>query len=169
MPQINRPPKGLNDFLQLHSKGLNPNQLADTIIPTIDVGRFVSADLLLQSAFVTSGYTAAATPNHFATITVPNGELWDVRAISVEGNPNSTSAIFAVGLQDVNQVGSDAVLTNFASLVPEPLTGLFIQNATFTPGFEFLVGSGVTMGAWMRFATGNGSVTTRVLYYKLTV
>lgn len=86
---------GLLSLLQLKQRGFNPNNLSDTVVPTIDLTSWYRVD----EVTVLDGSTVAlvsaaiyATDLSVASITVPDNEIWWVREMSVQLNWNVATA-----------------------------------------------------------------------------
>lgn len=76
-------PPGLLSALQLKQRGQNPDRLADSVVPTIDLTHWYLADSpSVQEATIlgTSGAVYATTVN--TGLTVPDDEIWWVRSFN---------------------------------------------------------------------------------------
>jgi hypothetical protein len=87
-------PLGLLGLLQLKSGGSNPSQLADTVSPTYDLGKFYENNQSLLCATLFGGTPALTTNARGApvfqvggvNITVPQKELWYVQEWTISCN-----------------------------------------------------------------------------------
>lgn len=79
MSQINRPPKGLQDVLGSKNFGVNPSNLGQAVVPTIDIGQFYIADLM---DIARDDVTGIAVLDQ-AEIEVPTGEVWFVFSVDL--------------------------------------------------------------------------------------
>lgn len=82
MSQINRPPKGLQDVLGSKNFGVNPNQLSQSVVPTVDIGQFYTADLMDIARDDVTNLTLLDQ----AELTIPTGEVWFVYKLNLYGN-----------------------------------------------------------------------------------
>jgi len=76
MTGINRQPSGLLDFLQVQAGGRNPDDLAQTVRPVVDIEPFYWPDRLRgfnESFSLTSGQIEA--------VTVPAGQVWKLLTV----------------------------------------------------------------------------------------
>lgn len=97
---INTLPLGLLDFLTAKTLGVNPNLLADSVAPTVDLAPFYIAGQLER---VQSPLTAVnAIGNFLTTLVVPNQELWFVQlaAASTDTMPAGISTRIRAILTD---------------------------------------------------------------------
>lgn len=83
MSRINQPPWGLQALLGSKNFGDNPSELAETVVPTVDVFKFLSADRIDYE--LVNGATNARGDS--IEIAVPEGELWLVMAIMGTSTP----------------------------------------------------------------------------------
>ena len=79
MGRINRVPLGLLDLLQSKTDGVNPGDLSEVVVGTIDLGEFYFSERIAHEFFQ---YTSAAIDDN-NSITVPAGENWILWAIDV--------------------------------------------------------------------------------------
>lgn len=73
-PPINTLPLGLLAYLGIKNGGRNPAFLAETLLPTMDLGFFY--DGALRKFTTGAGVAVAAVGLSAASITVPQGEVW---------------------------------------------------------------------------------------------
>lgn len=82
MSSIFTPPLGLLSFLGTKAVGQNPDQLEQVVRPVLDLTSFYS---LWETQAQASGVLAAPSEGAQSTaaITIPEGELWRLRAFSL--------------------------------------------------------------------------------------
>lgn len=163
MTTINRPPRALQDLLQLQTKGRNPNDLLDTIQATMDVTRLILSDVEWEQEQKAFTVNAATVPANFAQVEVPAGELWWVHAISLMSNVATALFDLNISIADVDSASADAFL---ASTTKEG-AGTFAKGVCVMPPGGLLVPSGQKIGCFTQFASANFIVTTRVLFNRL--
>lgn len=78
MTQITRVPVGLQNFLGTQAQGKNPSELAQTVVPTIDLDQFLS---IQQEEWIGAGFTPF-TIQGFESFDVPENEVWLLRTLS---------------------------------------------------------------------------------------
>ena len=76
MTQINRIPQGYLDFLQAQTGGKTPPEVADAVIPSIDLDELYAQHL--HAAYQANVLTGLGTTT---VVTVPEGESWMLRGI----------------------------------------------------------------------------------------
>lgn len=79
---IFRPPVGLLDLLSTKASGLNPDKLAETVSPGIDISPYYLSSLNWQESRIT-GVFAVGTGEALNNQVVPQGELHVIRASTV--------------------------------------------------------------------------------------
>lgn len=124
MSQVNKPPLGLQDFLGSQNFGKNPSELAQTLIPTLDLFPFLS----VYDLETTTGATESVfNDKSLAEITVPEGEFWMLDSIGIGVQFNTgpgvagEGATFTAYLQRTLQSSSSALvpvgeIVNFRSV-----------------------------------------------------
>jgi len=90
MGNIARKPRGLLNFLQTQSGGENPDQLLESVRPTLDMFPFYAPDRLRASTQAINQAVAG-----FTGVTVPDGKAWLILALSVDITSITVSAHFA--------------------------------------------------------------------------
>lgn len=85
MAKISRLPVGLLDFLGLKNLGRNPDELALTVVPMLDMRDFYLADRWTN--VVETGLSAAGTANTSTVTRVPAGEIWWIKQYQVSTSP----------------------------------------------------------------------------------
>lgn len=85
MSRINQPPWGLQDLLGSKNFGDNPSELAETVIPSLDMVDFLTADKIDYER--EAGFGTARGDN--IAIVVPEGELWMMMEASGVGIPSA--------------------------------------------------------------------------------
>ncbi|HEX8802142.1 MAG TPA: hypothetical protein VF772_26200 [Terriglobales bacterium] len=92
MGAISQIPQGLLSLLQIKEMGRNPDSLAETVQPQVDLGQLwlnrliVDITTLLTGATVTSVNvpTAGAGTYQFTPLTVPNNQTWWIESMTVQ-------------------------------------------------------------------------------------
>lgn len=100
MPQIGTNPRGLISLLSLYQQGEVPRELDYVVKAMVDLTDMYLCDK--SEAAVSTINPVAAGPNYGGTgdITVPQGEVWSVKAItSVLVTPAASAGTFAPALQ----------------------------------------------------------------------
>lgn len=92
MTQITRVPKGLQDLLGTKQLGKNPGELAQSVIPQLDLFPFYAAERLTWKR-TNSPVSAAGNGPGF---TIPVGEIWIPVGMSLQFNAG-TAVDFMVG------------------------------------------------------------------------
>lgn len=76
---LQQTPRGLLGLFRLQTLGRAPSAFSDTVVPVASVAELYAADLLTIERVLTN--TSSATPS--GSLTVPNDELWRIRAASL--------------------------------------------------------------------------------------
>lgn len=84
MSRINQPPRGLQDLLGSQNFGDNPSDLAETVIPSLEMLDFLSAEKIDFERI--AGSRTARGGN--VGVVVPEGELWFMMEASGVGIPD---------------------------------------------------------------------------------
>ena len=85
MALINRVPQGLLGLLDTKTLGKNPDDLSNTIVPTVDLKDLFLVNSGLQQDIVTAAaVTSASLLTPVALVSVPAGELWFVLNVTAE-------------------------------------------------------------------------------------
>lgn len=169
MGKINRIPKGLLDLLSSKSDGRNPQELADSVAPTIDLSPFYLNEKI-GHAF---GTFVAGNVGDSGTIEIPSGEIWLLFAVDIEW----TSAVANKTLDltfNVEEIPSAASILSsvcifstgtFAIVTADDVATfckVFDRPLPFPPGVVFRTTTNVQIG-------GNTNVATNVLFYRLQI
>lgn len=172
MTNINRLPTGLQDLLQSKSLGQNPNDLVQTVQPTIAMLEFYLQDVPFNVWNVTSAFNGAGTTQ---INDVADNEMWIVYTARLRAFP------FAVGQHSFgfNLVGIPASPVGLTNEVP---ICVYPQNYALSPttiGDTLVTSPSVAFPMFWRagqqFLTrvyasnGNVSYTQEILFKKLTV
>ncbi len=108
MTQITRVPIGLQDFLGTQAFGQNPNQLAQTVAPTLDIDRFIG---IRKANWASAEVTAFSAPTE-AIIAIPNNEVWILQGVGARigslGLTEGDSLRLSVVQQNVTQSDNPA-------------------------------------------------------------
>lgn len=117
MPQlIQAPPLGLLALLNSKAGGQNPNALADTVQPTVELNDLyelnglASRDVLITAATITAGVGTFIQPTGFQNRPLDN-EIWRLRAVSIHGASApaaGTAMILSPAIFDIR--GGDSAL-----------------------------------------------------------
>lgn len=160
---------GLLQGLGVQSMGQGPEQLGETVVPTIDVRANYYARMLSIMSASTAGLTTA---DQVVTINVPSGSIWRVLAIGTADT--------------VTTVGT--ILSNTFFLQFAPLTGnVYVPLSSFVPraslateiradyGYQFseplVLLPGTSLQSALTVNTGGATTITRtfrVMYHDLT-
>jgi hypothetical protein len=128
---VNRNPAGAVELLNLNLQGEFPRQLTDTIVPTIDVTPFYYNGLLMRNA---NGSGALTALGQSLGITIPEGETWALKNISIRFvNLDAAAATAGFGLE-ARQIGTTDTVITFG-----PATANVLQNQAFSTGFTYEV------------------------------
>lgn len=133
MTGINRQPTGLLDLLQVQAGGRNPDDLAQTVRPTIDIEPFYWPDRMRSviEPFSLSG-------NQLDSITIPDGEVWKVLTIAAlctldagaecgisffieQVQPQGAGGTLIAGFPELSHSNLGPARTNAAVQLPVPL------------------------------------------------
>lgn len=163
MAVINRVPQGFLSFFDAKTLGRTPGDTAGNLQPTIDGFGFYAADLPLQTdvAFLST----ITAPGNSVAVTVPDGELWLVYALSgrVTTITNTFNGQFAISINDpVNnafvQVGQTEHIDPAAPILPggnQHSASVKWDYPLFAPpGTEFLQVNHTAQLAAVRFDLG---------------
>ena len=80
---IQEPPRGLLSLLGIKSLGVNPDQLSDGVLSMLDLLDFYTLDGKQMIGQTQNAVTVVGA--NYATITIPDGEIWLVYAVSSQG------------------------------------------------------------------------------------
>lgn len=175
MSVINRVPKGFLSTLDAKTGGRTPANTAEVLSPTIDLTDYYLSDLTLQGASATKNLAIGDVQTFETPVTVPAGELWLVKFVSVSW--------VALGAATNAWFLSPAILaqtngTNVQRVGPStgtgPLAGTAIGSGiTSAVQFErpFFLRAGAQVGIWVDGAQAGAGVVsfTEVSYYRLDV
>jgi len=160
--------QGLLSLLQLKQRGSNPDTLADTVVPTIDLTHWygqeslqaVGDQFVLTTAVV---YANLLLVGAFGNLVVPSGEIWWVQdyRVVIEGTVGTTTAINVNALHAAVLSARESGVGR-ASLIGEPsrpFTTVGAAGMVFAaPSLrDFWATAGSGFGAYL-----NGSVTDAV-------
>lgn len=143
--RINREARGFLNLFRAKIGGQGPITLREDVQPIIEVGPFLKAGLIRAVKDENSG--ASPPPN--CNIAVPDGEIWDIKAISLSifadtSIPTEHIAVWKMQLQgltdsDGNIIDLDlgnVVMDNLSSIT-RPASGTLV----YTPGYPLLLPS----------------------------
>ena len=166
MPNLNTVPLGLNQLLQLQSKGDNPNELSNTVVGTIDYEKFIRNNLP-QRTWGVNFTTQTATNFSWVTasyVTVPIGELWYLHSMSanVSTAPVGQVASYGVGLQEV--VGGSEIILK-SEMSPQQTTSVMIS---YNPSELLPLPAGTVIAFWNNYTNQAAVINWRFqgLYYR---
>ena len=112
--------------------------------------------------------TVAATPNFFAEIEVPAGELWIVRALSGQSNQHAGAVMqMSIGMEDVNQANADILFRDWVFRTTVAGLGSYLAAVIFPE--PIWAPGGAKLGTWIQLSDADVNITTRVLFTRLTV
>ena len=177
MPQnLNRVPAGLLSLFQIKEQGQNPNLLDDNVTPALEMENFYLTAIGLSLEIAQeAGVAFADLASNVATITIPDNEIWVVKAL--ESNFTTTTAgtgltLVTPTIRNINGNPNQIsfVLNNYVSntiVCPPQVNGsdhwpIYFDNPLYLPG-------GVLISSYVSnfVGTGVGTVDTRCLYYRI--
>lgn len=125
---IQAQPAGLLGFLQLKNAGRNPEQLSETLLPTMDLVQwYLESDVRLNTG-ATAALASGTLGQQLTTTTtqvVPSNEQWILRGISIGADLVAGDAISAA------PIIRDPTLGQFRLLGPFAADGVYADNAQF--------------------------------------
>lgn len=134
MSQINRVPRGLQDFLGSQNFGDNPSELGSVVAPVLDITDYLKSE---RRFFNYNASAGVAVDGAVLSHTVPSGELWYIEGVSVgvgfAGVGGSWTAEF--GYMHVNPLNSNQ------PTVPHPV----ISVGRVAPNAGAIISSGFTI------------------------
>lgn len=175
MAVINRVGRGVLSLLDAKTGGDLPFDLERRVSPGLDMTDFYLADLVLEgeSTTQTGVGTAPQIGTSQALVEVPAGELWAVKAASVQ---LIVATVGGANYQTAVTISAPGSLTGFvpiSELTPVPNTGIVSQEQTLqTVTWEspLLCGSGCQFGGLVpRFWPAVATLSTSVLFYRMKV
>lgn len=176
---INRIASGLLSLFQIKSQGDNPNRFEDAVRPGLEMSNHYYTSLGLKSTTevqVDVDDTDLATK--VAEISIPDNEIWIVRAIDVDWICTTAVATqfltCCIRLDSLGGAGTTGIFFADSDKDWLSLTSTMVINYTFfaTQAFDnplFLPG-GTNISAYVSRATGANQkwdVRTRVLHYTI--
>lgn len=166
MSQINRVPWGLQSLLGTKNFGKNPSDLAQSVLPTVDLGPHLRYETMRTER--NTGVIAAVGDT--VEIEVPVNEAW--QPITFGGNvqlAGTTEFFFVEGqIADISGVAESAACWSVTrDTTPTAAIGRGAQMAFSIP---FLMGPGSVFRAVLLEDTGfSGSASISVLYARFEV
>jgi hypothetical protein len=153
-------PTGLLDLVGSQNFGVNPKEMVESISPTIDLGQFFLASKLLVgfnpgTDIVANGANTAKT----FSLTVPAGELWIVKALSLFLSTGVGEAMTATPILTVN-----AGTMSIGQGVTLAASQIRWNTATVT---DLVVPAGARFGIWGSEVTGVPTAALTVLIARL--
>jgi hypothetical protein len=162
MSKIHRPPRGLQHLLGSQSFGQNPDELAQSVQPTLDLTGYYSSELL-KTAVVTG---ALAADGQVGSITF-NAPVAIV-AMGCEASTAISADEFVswdLRLDDLG--GTGQAVPVYESLRSQYFSGDYISTGFMLP-YPLVVPGGCTARAFLRTYSGNLlTIQFRVLYVDL--
>lgn len=163
---VQRFPRGLLELLSMRASGGTPAQIADTLVPVLDLFEMYAADLF-RSQRTTTGVIAAVGFSGATAGIVPPGELWLLRALSLltsnmAAGENYTLAP-AVSRNNFGTLEIYAQARHTASGVNQRIgTGVDFEKPVF-------LYAGDSYGVYVsEVASGAHTITCDAAYYRLT-
>lgn len=166
MSQINRPPIGLQSLLGSKNFGQNPSELAQQVVPTVDLYPFWASQ---QLRFNRDTVTAVAGQGSVVETTLPQDETWGILSVAF-GAEILISASDDFGIRialDETITGTDNFVVAFAEqsnpdgdfswVIWQPPVGFFL-----TPGY-------VIRGIFYGNNLAAKDFELHTIYYKLEV
>lgn len=136
MSKINRIPTGLQDLVGNTSQGKNPDELSNTVVPTVDMQWAWEVEKIRYNRISTQ--FAASYQRH--TMTVPDGVMWLPISIAGEALANSGETIaFSIGILAANGI-------NEVALNMSPIRIAVAGNEVVTCGFTWSTPTPLTAG-----------------------
>lgn len=169
MGVVNTTPTGLLDLLAAKTGGKMPGNMSETLQPVLSLDQFYKAKKLAQVNMPALS-TSAVLAN--STITVPDGELWEVFALSQSWL--SVTGAEVIGTHwTFAQLPESAVPTNGQAVwAPDIKTatvaGLYISQALLFPT-PMLLSAGCKITDVCLHRTATVSVNPSVGYFKYRV
>ena len=173
MSRINQPPFGLQSLLGSQNFGDNPSELAQTVVPLIDLWPFLSAEKIRYAR----GASTLNARGDSVSVTVPEGELWMPLTISarLSGN-NDAGTVWAGALCWNEPPASTIAAPNFFFEFSEKFTSTVIgelQGFAYSPPTPRAVwaGTGIALNLQEYVSGGTGSDTFEIFveYVELKV
>ena len=130
MAKIQRVASGLLSLIDNRATRETPNELLQTVQPSLDMRAFYEQNVGVEAAQVVQG-TVAAT-GVAANLTIPDGELWSVYTINAYAFTPTAAADICVGIE---------------------LTGL--PGVPVTPGLFIAENNALNLNTWAAFPTYN--------------
>jgi|NOAtaT_7_FD_contig_51_2407701_length_933_multi_3_in_0_out_0_1 hypothetical protein len=149
MAIIATPPRGLISLFGIRDMGAVPNDLSNTVVPTIDITEFA----LVNRETVGFGNVAVNAVGNWAlgsTATVPPGEMWYVHSFTL--TVNTVGAGFNVRFRPVVwEAGTPFVRGPSVAAAAG-------ESSTTGTDRMFLVTAGQQMQVWVEGITGNATI-----------
>ena len=155
---IQRIPPGLLSFLGLKSTGQNPNVLADTVVPTLNLEHLY----LAQDLRVSSATQNVANAGQSISLAVPNGEAWRVLGIGYSADTLTAPATLKVALKIAP--GGAVACPVYSSWPPHTVSAAsdIVQDGIFVPQ-PFVAPSGTGFTAFLEQSLGVGTTNLAVI------
>lgn len=154
--KISQFPRGLLALLNVQSGGRAPNDLSEIIAPSVDVGKFFEAQLMVQQSATDATPSAGNNP----VITIPANEIWIVY---------QCSAFLDLGAGGTGLVAATVVLNSSNSnLLGELVTG--VDAATVwsqARNLPITFPAGTQFGAYCNLLANANSCGVNLLYTPL--
>lgn len=164
---IARRPNGLLDLLLTQQQGRSPRELGDIVTPVIDMQHFYETDRL-TTAGMTITVTASNTSN---TLTIPSGEVWNLKAWSCRGAFATVNQVLAMGYRVSSIVGGQFIDLGRSSFAPTGATDQFADGLIFEN--DLILPPGTKLTSFSQNvnldAQANIGVTAAVLYVRMEV
>ena len=138
MSAINRVPQGLLALLGIKQLGRNPNQLAETSQPIVDVTQMYASEKGWLTAEAASPAGAILSSNQYAPIEIPAGESWYVY--------NVTTTVFIVSVNSAFNCGPALTMPDAQQRIPYVLADPEFLYTTFA---QRAPGSSCSKNAWL--------------------
>jgi hypothetical protein len=166
---INRPPLGLNDLLQLQSKGVNPNDLQNTIQATIDYSPYLLANIPYTTFTDSATLVVAGAGTWSSGIDIPvlEGELWFVYGLWIDMAATiQNGAQFTYGMKR-----TDAGLPQVLKSTRPYGDGVISKRISDSIVFEqpLICRAPVAFGVYVTYITVNVSCELRVLHKRVKI
>lgn len=157
-------PSGYLSLLNAKSNGYTPPDVVDSIRPTLDITQFLKASIPLTSK-------ANSTPAQSAvgagtTLTVPNGEAWQVIAAAANASLGTAGNVlkFKLTLNPPDLSLSSCALSTFGPLAVTNAGEIF--SCCWSAPDGFIVGPGTQFQMQLMLALANTVTASVVVLYR---
>ena len=155
-------PHGIFDLLGIKA-GNYPNQLVESIRPTLDLWELLSASNALEEVAGSNAFGSGSFSGGFALLPVPQGEIWLVKGFSITAQTGPAEQF----------VFKPCLLANHNGLVNTPyrswdVTGVTVATASIYVGTStgpFFLGPGEAIGLALQTCITAATITATARAY----